>query len=343
METGQPKKLLIINILNILKEYSDVKHPLNQQDIIKLLRDKYQMEANRKTIKRNLLDLLDCGFNLEYKQIPRINARGEEEILYTDWYLERDFTDAELRLLIDSILFSSHIPYHQCMNLIKKLHGLSNRYFKNRTKHIKSVPMNAPNNKQLFYNIEILDEAISRGLQVEFRYNNFGTDKRLHPRLNAEGEPRVYTINPYQMAAVNGRYYLICNYDKFDDVTHYRIDKISDIQLLATPVKTLKKLDYKLNLYQHLTHHLYMFSGDVIKITFEAESSMVSEIIDWFGMEVQFAPYGEESHLVTVYTSEQAMTYWALQYAARIKVLTPPSLVENIKAELLKAVSKYYT
>ena len=343
METGQPKKLLIINILNILKEYSDAKHPLNQQDIIKLLKDKYQMEANRKTIKRNLLDLLDCGFNLEYKQVKRINAKGEEEILYTDWYLERDFTDAELRLLIDSILFSSHIPYRQCTDLIKKLHGLSNRYFKNRTKHITSVPLNAPNNKQLFYNIEILDEAISRGLQVEFHYNNFGTDKNLHPRLNAEGEPRSYTINPYQMAAVNGRYYLICNYDRFDDITHYRIDKISDIRLLPTPAKTLKELDYKIGLYQHLAQHLYMFSGEVIKITFEAEASMVGEIIDWFGMEVDFTPLSKERYLVTVHTSEQAMTYWAMQYSSQVKVLTPSSLVERIKDKLLEAVAKYYT
>ena len=99
-----------------------------------------------------------------------------------------------------------------------------------------------PENKQLFYTIDILDEAISKGRQVEFSYNAFGTDKKLHNKITDEGKVRKYIINPYQMVATNGRYYLICNYDKYDSVDHYRVDKITDIKLLDTPVKPKTKL-----------------------------------------------------------------------------------------------------
>lgn len=57
--------------------------------------------------------------------------------------------------------------------------------------------------------IETLDKAISRGLQVSFTYNSYDIDKKLHPRKNSEGEVRNYTINPYQIVATNGRYYLL--------------------------------------------------------------------------------------------------------------------------------------
>ena len=63
-----------------------------------------------------------------------------------------------------------------------------------------------------------------------------------HPRKNSAGEAREYIVNPYQMAAVNGRYYLIGNYDKYEDVAHYRLDRIADIRVLDTPAKPARKV-----------------------------------------------------------------------------------------------------
>lgn len=163
MYTAQPKNMLIMNILEILKKHSDENHRLNQKDIIDLLDSEYKMKVDRKAVKRNLMNLLDFGYELEYTETPRKNKKGEEEIIYSDWYLVRDFTDAELRLLIDSLLFSKHIPYSQCKELIEKLERLSNKYFKAKVKHIRNLPEKMPNNKQIFYVIEILDEAISKG------------------------------------------------------------------------------------------------------------------------------------------------------------------------------------
>ena len=148
MYTKQPKKMLIMNILDILRKYTDEDHRLSQREIMKILESEYDMKAERKSVKRNLMNLIDWGYNIEYSESVRVNKNGEEEILYTDWYLERDFSDAELRLLIDSLLFSKHIPYSQCKELIEKIAGLSNRYFKSRVKHIRTMPINATDNKQ---------------------------------------------------------------------------------------------------------------------------------------------------------------------------------------------------
>ena len=67
--------------------------------------------------------MIDFGYQVEYSESIRQGKNGEEEIIFTDWYLEKDFTDSELRLLIDSLLFSKHIPYSQCKALIEKLEG----------------------------------------------------------------------------------------------------------------------------------------------------------------------------------------------------------------------------
>ena len=248
MYTAKSKKMLNMNILEILKKYSDENHRLNQKEIIDLLESEYQMTVDRKAIKRNLMNLLDSGYELEYTETVRTNKKGEQETLYSDWYLVRDFTDAELRLLIDSLLFSKHIPYSQCKELIGKLEALSNKYFKAKVKHIRTLPEKMPNNKQLFYNIEILDEAISKGKKVEFNYNDFGIDRKLHHRMNSDGTVRKYVVNPYQMAAANGRYYLIANYDRYFNISHYRVDKISNVKILDEPVKKQGELAESINL-----------------------------------------------------------------------------------------------
>lgn len=341
MYTAQPKNMLIMNILEILKKHSDENHRLNQKEIIDLLDSEYEMKVDRKAIKRNLMNLLDFGYELEYTETIRTNKKGEQEALYSDWYLVRDFTDAELRLLIDSLLFSKHIPYSQCKELIEKLEGLSNKYFKAKVKHIRNLPEKMPNNKQIFYVIEILDEAISKGKKVEFCYNDFGTDKKLHPRMSSNGKPRRYIINLYQMVATNGRYYLIANYDKYDNISHYRVDRISDIVILDEPVKKQKDLSETINLPKHMAEHIYMFSGESARVSMRIEKFLVGDVIDWFGKDVIFHNETETSVDVSVAANLEAMRYWAMQYANHVEVLRPEKLREEIKKNLLAAVEKY--
>ena len=135
MPVKQPKKLLILNILDILRKYSDEEHRLSQKDIAEILKTEYDMTADRKAIRRNILNLMDCGYNIEYSESIRMvpnpkTGVPEESYLWSDFYLERDFTDGELRLLIDSLLFSKHVPYSQCKELVGKLEELSDGVYK---------------------------------------------------------------------------------------------------------------------------------------------------------------------------------------------------------------------
>ena len=189
--TIQPKKMIIMNILDILEKYTDEDHRLNQKDICEILNDEYMMKLDRKTVKKNLMNLIDSGYNIEYSESVRKtknkNGSIEESIVLSDFYLNRSFTDGELRLLIDSLLFSKHIPYSQCKELVEKLEGLSSVYFKSRLKHIMTFPEDKTDNKQLFYHIELLDEAISKKRQVSFKYLEYCTDKKMHTKKRPDG------------------------------------------------------------------------------------------------------------------------------------------------------------
>lgn len=240
------EKALIINILDILKKYSDKNHRLSQKDIIDILDKEYCMKIDRKTVKRNLIEF---GYAIEYsKSIRLVKDKNGEEVeskILSDFYINRPFTDGELRLLIDSVLFSNHISYSQCRDLVEKLEGLSNIYFRSRVKHIRNLPENQPSNSELFMTIETLDKAISRGLQVSFTYNSYDIDKKLDPRRTSNNEVRNYIINPYQIVATNGRYYLVWNYDKNINNTTQNF--------MGCPKKRVS--DFKFQLTRHRNRH----------------------------------------------------------------------------------------
>lgn len=98
------------------------------------------------------------------------------------------------------------------------------------------------------YTIDVLENDISKKKKISFMYNSYDADKKLHPRREEE-----YTVNPYQIVATNGRYYLIYNYDKYDTLTNYRIDEITNIKILdevRKPIQDLQMIDItQINLY----------------------------------------------------------------------------------------------
>ena len=337
------RKKLSFAILDILRQYSDENHKLSQNDIVELLERDYDMKADRKSVKRNITTLLEMGYPIDFKETLRMypNKDGvlEESYILSDFWLDREFTDAELRLLIDSLLFSKHIPYSQCDELITKLEGLSNRYFKSRVRFISTLPETAPKNRELFYTIEILDEAIANGKQVAFTYNAYGTDKKLHPKRQRE-----YIVNPYQMAATNGRYYLIGNYDKYDNLANYRLDRITGIRLLDTPVKPVRQVEgMKNGLYlpKHMAEHLYMFSGESVPVTFRMKKTILNDVIDWFGTEIAFSDETEDEVTARVTVNWSAMRYWAQQYCRFVRILTPTDLADTVRDDLKKALENY--
>lgn len=344
MYAMQPKKMLVMNLLEILRKYTDFYHRLNQKALMEKLDSDYGMKVERKAIKRNLMNLVDAGYAIEYSDRTPLSEEEGGGFIPAGWYLEREFDDSELRLLVDSLLFSKHIPYSQCKELIEKIEGLSNKYFKYKVRHICNLPTDMPENKQLFLTIATLDEAISKNRQVEFNYGDYGTDKQLHLRLDSEGKPILYPVSPYQMVANNGRYYLIANHSNHDNISHYRVDRIKEIRIKETPARdqrTVKDLKYGLDLPKHMAEHIYMFAGESVRVIMRAKKYIVGEIIDWFGKDAQFSNETEDEVLAYVTVNKKAMEFWALQHAPHVTVLEPQSLADRVKGILVEAANRY--
>ena len=340
---------MIFNILDILRKYSDADHRLSQKEIEEILQTEYNMSADRKAIKRNLMNLIDFGYEIEYSESIRMvpNPKThelEENYVLSDFYLVREFTDGELRLLIDGLLFSKHVPYSQCKELVEKLEGLSNTYFRSRVKYIARMPEDQTDNKQIFLNIEMLDEAIAKKRKVAFQYLEYGTDKKQYPRKRSNGSDE-YAVSPYQMAAKEGKYYLICNLDKYDDISNYRIDRIRNIHILdesVKPFESLRGADGKpLDLADYMKKHVYMFASDNCRAKLRICRAMISDVIDMFGKDVAFSEEDEKEVTVSLYANEMSIAHFAQSFAPDVVVLEPETLRDKVKNDLKISLEKY--
>lgn len=340
MYTKQPKKLLILYIMEIFQKYTDENHRLSQKEIGDILEKEYDMQVERKAIKRNIMELIEVDWNIGYTEVPRKGGS-----VLTDFYLKQKFTYEELRMLIDSLLFSRHIPYHFVKELIGKLESLSNVYFHSHVQHIHPLPEDRSKNKDIFLNIGLLDEAIHFNKKVSFEYMEYGSDKELHSKRTVDGSVRIYIVTPYQMAAKDGKYYLICNYDKYNDISNYRVDRIRNIQILKESGKPFESLEgtngQRLNLTEYMNEHIYMYSSSNSYVKIRIVKPMISDVIDIFGKNVQFYDESETHISVRVRVNERSILQFAKNFAPDVVILSPERLRNQMRLELESALQAY--
>ena len=327
MASLEPKKLALLRIWQILRQHSDYDHPLTQEDIIRYLDQEYGIQMERKAIGKNIADLRDAGIDIA-------SCRAGS---YID---SREFEDSELRLLIDGVLQSKHITAKHSKDLIEKLCGLSNKYFRSHVKNVYSVnDWSKTDNQALFYNIDIIDEAIADGKQVQYDYNRYGIDAQLH-------RSSFQRVSPYQLILHNQRYYLMGYSDYWGNMIFHRLDRITNMRIYdkpATPITKVEGYENGIDFKQIASTMPYMYTDTPERIEFIADESIVDQIVDWFGKDIRMSPLPDAPGKIKVnlLASPLAMEYWALQYLNHVEVIKPDSLRERIKADLENAMEKY--
>ncbi len=323
----EPKKLALLRIWQILQKYSDYDHPLTQEMIADHLDHDYGIEIERKAIGKNVALLRDAG----------VDIASCREGSYID---RREFEDSELKLLIDGVLQSKHVTARHSKDLIERLCGLSNQYFRSHVKNVYSVnEWSKTENQALFYNIDIVDEAIAMGKQVQYDYNKYGVDGKLH-------RSSFQRVSPYQLILHNQRYYLMGYSDYWGNMTFHRLDRISNMRLYdkpATPITSVKGYENGIDYKQIVSTMPYMYTDTPERVEFIADASIVDQIVDWFGTEIRMETMADDAKkvIVSLIVSPNAMEHWALQYLNHVEVTKPESLRAKIREDIQKAINKY--
>ena len=326
MEGLEAKKLALLRILQILHKYSDLQHPLTQEKIAYYLDSEYGIVIERKAISRNISLLMDADVEIGHCR--------------DGYYLEtREFEDTELKLLVDSVLCNQNITAKHSADLIEKLCKLSNKYFRSHVKNVYAVKdWNKSDNSALFFNIEMIDMAINEGKQVQYDYNKYGKDKKLH-------KSSFQRATPYQLILHNQRYYLMGYSEYWGNMIFHRLDRITNIKIYDAPAYPLKKvpgyesgIDYK----KISTTMPYLHSDKPERVEMLADAWVIDQVVDWFGKDLAVRETDDpEKIIISLWANPYAMSLWALQYVNYIEVISPEHLRTKIRDYLQTGLDKY--
>ncbi|MBO4694421.1 MAG: WYL domain-containing protein [Clostridia bacterium] len=336
---AESNKLALLYTLKILKEETDDKHALTQQEIINQLDTKYGITTDRKKVSRDIDALIEYGYDIEKTH------NGTKLI-------SRTFDDTELHIIIDALLASKYITAKQTEDLIDKLLTLTSNFFKSHVnRRFFANDWEKTDNKRFFYNIYSIVDAIDRGRQISFefykyKYNN--DSNKLELALSSS-----HTVSAYQLIVHNQRYYLMSydpnmpNYNGgLGKIFYCRVDRIRKVEILedqpALDIHKIPGYTRGIDFSKFSKQMPYMFSDDPETIVFKADAPLVDQVVDWFGKDVQIDPIpGEDKVLITLEACPNGMEVWLLQFAKSTEVIKPDSLRQKIIQDLRDITNRY--
>ena len=91
--------------------------------------------------------------------------------------------------------------------------------------------------------------------------------------------------------------------------------ELSILDESAKPFETLQGANgQRLNLAGYMKEHLYMFSGEAMRVKFWITKRMIGEAVELFGKEIAFSDETADGVAVTVHTNELSAEQFAKTY-----------------------------
>lgn len=324
-------KLKFLYILKILNEKSDEENPISMKELIEEL-NKYRIDAERKSIYNDIKLLQDYGIDI-------CKVSGKK---FGYFIGNRDFETPELKLMIDAVQSAKFITPKKSRELIRKIESLTSKNFAKKLESQVFIDDRIKyQNEEIYYNIDKIQRAIMNDNMITFKYYKYNINKERVYRNNG----MKYIVNPYFLSWLDNHYYLIGNYHKYDDISHYRIDRISDVNILDEKRRRFSEISsYKncVNIADYDKNVYGAFSGVTEEVILRFHNNLVDAVIDRFGTDIFIIKDGDEHFKIrTNVITSNGFISWLFGFWDEVEVLKPLSLREKVK-DALKSINELY-
>lgn len=311
---GQKAKLLVL--LELFRHKTDAEHKLTVPQIVEHLQAQ-GFAAERKSVYSDIAALQAAGYDIEQQRGP---GGG--------YYLaQRQFELPELKLLVDAVQASRFITKRKSEQLIKKLESLaSEAQARQMQRQVLVAGRVKTMNESIYYNVDELHAAISADRQVSFLYSDWTLEKKKQPR---RGGAR-YLASPWALAWDNDNYYLIA-YQQGAGIRHYRVDKMSRIQLEEGKPRQGKREFEGFDMAAYTKAMFGMFGGAQQTVRLRCKNSLVGVMLDRFGAEVALVNQQQDTFDLYIQAAvSPQFVGWVCGFEGDVQVLEPPGARQKL-------------
>lgn len=340
MADQEHKKSRPLYIANFIREKSDADHWVSQKQIMDYLYEEFGIMPDRKTIKRDIAMLRDeMGMDIE------------EQPYYGYRLVSREFELDDLKILAECVYAAKFISEDRTNDLIDVLCDFcSEQQAKKLKREVYMCDRVKTSQNKTLHTINTIREAMEiqrwstphrRGRKISFHYTTFSVTD-VH-RVIDRHDGKIYTVSPYALVINNGDYYVIGYDDASQEVRHYRIDRMRDIQILDEE-QDPRGRGMTVHMKSYVRRTFFMFSGERTKVEMRFENSLLDAVVDKFGVGfgAEYRQDGNNHFVVTmeVEVSDQFFA-WMCGFGVHAKIISPKSLTKKYR-EHLENIAKMY-
>lgn len=320
MEVRHGQKLKLFYIVDILKRNTDENHPMPASKICEGLRE-FGVTAERKSVYNDIENLVNYGFDIIYTRVPKPGF----------FLASREFETPEIYLLCDAIRTAKFISPKKSRELVSKLQNMLSVH---QMATVESgLYINADmksRNEEIYYNIDTISRAIEQKKKISFKYGIHRLDENRQIVLSY----KEHKISPYAQTWQDDHYYLIGNYEKYDNIAHFRIDRMSKVEILDEKSRHFSEVsDYKetFDVADYTKRLFGMFTGQKERIDLICDLSVLEQIVDTFGENIFIRNVTDKKFSITVsaVVSEAFLTF-LMNYGNKIEVEGPQFVREKL-------------
>ena len=329
------EKLCLLKMLQIFRKNSDQDHPITLLEVGKLL-EQEGLSCSRKTLGRDLKALKDAGY--DFIKSNGSNQRG--------FYLAESssFETAEVRVLMDAVLSAPFITEEWTKQLVDHLKSLmSVHQAEDMCRQISFDRTYKYKNGEIFYTIDTLEKAIRAKKKIRMVYQH---QILWHNRVTLDFG-REFSLSPYALLWSHDKYYLACNYKKYDVVSNYRLDRMHKVEIMEEPARPFEEVcSYRgtFDADDYLRHSFYMYNGERQTLLIRCKNSALEIMLDRFGDSLEFFECDNSKNVFTARTDvsiSEGLYEWLLQYSGVMTVLSP-TIVRHEMQERIRELYKRY-
>ncbi len=318
------QKMRLLYVMQHLKEHTDEAHAATLNDMVEALQ-RQGISCDRKSLYADMEALRCSGMDI-------VLTKGNR---FAYFWANRPFELAETKILIDAVQSARFLTAKKSHQLIGKLEALASSHEASSLhKQVFIDGRIKAQNESVFYAVDSLHTAIAQNKQVSFKYFEYTLTKTMRTRRNGH----VYRVSPYMLHWDGNKYYLIAHYPEHG-LTHFRVDKITEIEPLEDPRHPSNE---SLDLVSYVQQTFSMFGGKPEKVAICFSNELIGSAIDRFGSDIVIKKVDEGHFSIEVQVAISPSFFsWIFQFAGKAVVIGPEAVVAQMK-QLVKKQSRIY-
>jgi len=329
--TDFPKRARILLILKYFQQHTDEYHPRQLSDIITYLHEN-GIDAERKSIYGDINLLRDVGFDI----IKTTDGKAA-------YFLgQRPLEMAEAQVCASAICAARFMTERKSKELIRKLGDFfGHTQSANFRRRLELARTQKTRNEEIYYNIDRIVHAQSLGKKITFLYFEYMPDKT--QRLKRNGQR--YEASPYSLMWFEDAYYLVCNIDKYDNLSHFRVDRMTRVEVSEDDLRSISEVSEYKNYIDFDEYHrsvFSMFGGEPKNVRIRFRDELATAVFDRFGLDVAVSDIKDGCFTVSVNVRvSPGFISWLTIFGEKAEVLCPEALRMEI-SDLIFALNRVY-